>query len=342
MAKASRHFWLDNLRGFAIALIVLGHVEGVPAPWRHAIYAVHVPLFFVITGILTSLRPTDERPLAGQIAARALRLFWPYAAFSLIIMGYQLLCGRPGEALNIARYTLLLEGCNTLWFLPACFFAECLFLCVRRLRLPMLPAAAVLAALSAAASLFLYYVTGCVDPVPLGKKYMLITDAARMCCGASFMLFACALWPRIAQLTEMLRGRNAALPAVCALMAVGVCLLLSQANGMVDVHYGWQGRFPAVFWLAALLGTLGLAAFFSLLPECPPLAFFGRNTLTVMATHYALPVLATAQRLVKPLGGGVLSALAAFVLAMAMEIPIVLLVKNALPFLLGPVRRKTT
>lgn len=47
--------WVDSLKGFAIILVVLGHIS---SPLSSFIYAFHMPLFFIVSGFF--LNPTNE------------------------------------------------------------------------------------------------------------------------------------------------------------------------------------------------------------------------------------------------------------------------------------------
>lgn len=46
-SRAERIAWVDGLRGIAILLVVLGHVN---PPFKKIIYGFHMALFFIISG----------------------------------------------------------------------------------------------------------------------------------------------------------------------------------------------------------------------------------------------------------------------------------------------------
>lgn len=48
-SRAERIAWVDGLRGIAILLVVLGHVN---PPFKKIIYGFHMALFFIISGFL--------------------------------------------------------------------------------------------------------------------------------------------------------------------------------------------------------------------------------------------------------------------------------------------------
>lgn len=79
--------WIDNLRGFGIVMVILGHST---SPFHTFIYAFHMPLFFIISGFLWS-DTTLENNSFGQYSKKKLKsLIVPYfkiAAVCLLVWG---------------------------------------------------------------------------------------------------------------------------------------------------------------------------------------------------------------------------------------------------------------
>lgn len=96
--KAGREQWLDGLKGFAILLVILGHVlsgyiDGNYFPdmywkfyWlRSWIYSFHMPLFFLISGFTFTLAYVKGGVLRKNAFHRQmLSLFWLYTLFALV------------------------------------------------------------------------------------------------------------------------------------------------------------------------------------------------------------------------------------------------------------------
>src|SRR6516162_8987779 len=80
--------WVDVAKGLGIALVVLGHTlrglvnagllnpEGPVQVVDRWIYAFHMPLFFILSGLF--LARSAERPLRSFVADKLLRLGYPY------------------------------------------------------------------------------------------------------------------------------------------------------------------------------------------------------------------------------------------------------------------------
>ena len=96
--KAPRETWLDSLKGFAILLVILGHVlsgymdahtfSGAYASFYHVrtwIYSFHMPLFFLVSGFTFTLAYTREGELKkGSFLRQLVNIFWIYVLFALL------------------------------------------------------------------------------------------------------------------------------------------------------------------------------------------------------------------------------------------------------------------
>ena len=123
--------WVDSLKGFAIILVVLGHIS---SPLSSLIYSFHMPLFFIASGFF--LNPTNE--LKSEIIKSFKRLFKPF--FIYLSLGFiieflkrfyldreQLKLEDFIGALIYMDYDRLIGTyAFVLWFLPALFIGRTL------------------------------------------------------------------------------------------------------------------------------------------------------------------------------------------------------------------------
>ena len=78
-----RYNWIDSLRGFAVILVILGHLPTSPELHKY-IFSFHMPLFFFISGYLFNQKKYSQ---AGKfITSRVRSLLFPY--FSLTVVSY--------------------------------------------------------------------------------------------------------------------------------------------------------------------------------------------------------------------------------------------------------------
>lgn len=112
-----RILYIDKLKGFAILLVVMGHLTGKSMIddsniLNDIIYSVHMPLFMFLSGLFAFNRLTT---FINLLYKRFLRLLMPYL---FIGGGYTLL--RSFNDLNI------LESIRGYWFLPTLFLCTIL------------------------------------------------------------------------------------------------------------------------------------------------------------------------------------------------------------------------
>ena len=120
--------YIDYSKGIAILFVIFGHVysgNNIATTW---IYSFHMPLFFIISGFLLKLNKNKDTK--SMILKKFKSLMVPYILFSIInIVGFYLIKDLSYEVFkgNIFN-TITLFGIGALWFLPALFISETLFL----------------------------------------------------------------------------------------------------------------------------------------------------------------------------------------------------------------------
>ena len=331
--SAPRQTWIDCVRGIGIILVVLGHYDQGVNPLCRWISSFHMPLFFILSGILVAMHGAYEgKPLRGVLVRKAKQLFYPFAAFSLLVILSCLLRSQPAMAARVAYYTVTLEGHSVLWFLPALWMAECMLLVLLRSKIPdHLGTAAIIAGTSVYAALQYYAIGGAV-PADEGLHYLILNGLCRAGIGFVFMM--------IGYKGYLMRGRFAAVQTgrlrLFALLTFALGCLFGFINGMPDLHFSVQ-RNPLLYYLAALMQSGGLIVFIAVtLPKNAMLEFFGRNSLVIMATHYPLPVINLVQFLMAHALTGMRYAddLIGCAVVMAVETIIILMINRFFPFLL--------
>ncbi len=126
---APRNATLDVAKGIGIILVVMGHGAFAQEPWVfRAIYAFHMPLFFVLAGVFVH----DRAPMGRFAAVRAATLLKPYA----VVLGASILASlvfEGGSAWHgaLLRLTGVLYATGSslapwtpLWFLPHLFLGS--------------------------------------------------------------------------------------------------------------------------------------------------------------------------------------------------------------------------
>ena len=332
--------YLDMAKGIGIFLVILGHIEYIREDTLKWISSFHMPLFFVIGGILAYEKREEGRPLFSALAARARGTLVPYAAFTIMLLTMNTLEHflDPGalSGAQLARQYVDAAtgyGIHILWFLPAYFTAGAIFLLLeRRLRPVSRNLAILLLAVGAYGVTVIFrldqYAVTDLSLAGFAGMDLLIT-LLRGILAMPFLLMGWYLGAFYGRLPRK------AFPVLALLLIPGGILALHLS--VFDLHYLYVEPWH---YLAAFLSCAGLTALMRALPAIRPLAWLGRNSLVIMCTHAAffvvyyvsLGMFFIDNRI--PLPQPVFN-LGVAVLVCAAEIPIVLIFNRYFGYLLG-------
>lgn len=131
-----RLHYLDIAKGIGIILVVTGHSGMGSEGLLSWLSSFHMPLFFVISGMLLFHRKEESLPLMESIRKKAKSILIPYSFFSLIYLVIDLYyIAIKHQELSLpdaALQTISFYGISVLWFLPTLFAGEVLFLLIRK------------------------------------------------------------------------------------------------------------------------------------------------------------------------------------------------------------------
>ena len=332
--------YLDMAKGIGIFLVILGHIEYIREDTLKWISSFHMPLFFVIGGILAYEKREEGRPLFSALAARARGTLVPYAAFTIMLLTMNTLehLLEPGalSGAQLARQYVDAAtgyGIHILWFLPAYFTAGAIFLLLERgLRHVSRNLAVLLLAVGAYGVTVIFRLDqyAVMDLPLIGFAGMdLLITLLRGILAMPFLLMGWYLGALYGRLPRK------AFPVLALLLIPGGILALHLS--VFDLHYLYVEPWH---YLAAFLSCAGLTALMRALPAIRPLAWLGRSSLVIMCTHAAffvvyyvsLGMFFIDNRI--PLPQPVFN-LGVAVLVCAAEIPVVLIFNRYFGYLLG-------
>ena len=332
--------YLDMAKGIGIFLVILGHIEYIREDTLKWISSFHMPLFFVIGGILAYEKREEGRPLFSALAARARGTMVPYAAFTIMLLTMNTLehLLEPGalSGAQLARQYVDAAtgyGIHILWFLPAYFTAGAIFLLLERgLRHVSRNLAVLLLAVGAYGVTVIFRLAqyAVMDLSLIGFAGMdLLITLLRGILAMPFLLMGWYLGAFYGRLSRK------AFPVLALLLIPGGILALHLS--VFDLHYLYVEPWH---YLAAFLSCAGLTALMRALPAIRPLAWLGRGSLVIMCTHAAffvvyyvsLGMFFIDNRI--PLPQPVFN-LGVAVLVCAAEIPVVLIFNRYFGYLLG-------
>lgn len=275
---SDRIAYIDIARAFAIFLVVLGHTL-TKGKMRRVIYSFHIPLFFLISGmVLKEKNPYKIKDFFAIIKKRAISYYIPYIIWGLFY-----------STLSLSNFLKLLWGSrkmlieikslSSLWFLPVLLIASILSEYVMWIQ------ANKKNNLFVFASLLLFLATGFHMSRLKSYGWPLGLDIGFVAAG--FMLTGYFLKKMISKLYITTIG--------CVLMTV-VLSLVFTANIIfkyvpikaVDMYKGKYGN-VMMFTVNALLGSIVVISiaicFDRLFPKMSLLRYIGKNTLGIMVLH---------------------------------------------------------
>ena len=270
--RMQRLDWVDALKGLAVLAVVAGHVW-TRGPLRDAIYAVHMPLFFILSGYTARFVPW------GALLRRcALGLLLPFLIFSALLLAMDFwIEGERGMLPIFASWqqgvwTILFETAHTrgpftiLWFIPCLIIARLIWnaLLMGGRRVDSRGLVMVMLAIYIV-SLLAHQLGGAS---PLG---LLAVP------GAVLMMWVGALWHDWGQ-------PDCRQTAMLTLMTLAAFIIPLPVNMKLG-DFGWLGL--SLFTAAA--ATIMLAALVRRLPSVlmAPLVWLGSASMVIMYLHVA-------------------------------------------------------
>lgn len=355
-AKENRIYYLDMAKGIGIVLVILGHISDLTISSREFITSFHMPLFFLISGILISVSREDEREMGDIVRRKARSIMVPYYVFSLLCLIVEALCTgflKNGTWKVFREHvfaTICLSGASVFWFLPALFFSELIFLAVlkkwgkRYAWLPIL-----LIAIAAYAGLMVEnHFQDIYGNLSWYYYFHLFTNAF-------WRVFFLPAFLMIGYYSYEVLKRLPKRPVLFLL--VGIVLLVitwfvSHVNGVTDMNYMIFNNI-GLYLITANAGSFGLILicfFLEDFAESNVLSFvryIGRNSLIIMMTHSPFYILYAATRFSYginnhffPLGQVALCGLIT-VTVILIEIPVIWVLDRYFPFLLGRKKKRS-
>ena len=123
-----RIIWIDNLRGIAAILVLVGHLVPNESIIKNIIYNIHIPAFFFITGYLYH----NKKSFFEYVKKLSKTILLPYFICSILSLFVYFILNEVSLNFSfIIENLFYLNGYiiwnSSLWFLPVFFFANIIF-----------------------------------------------------------------------------------------------------------------------------------------------------------------------------------------------------------------------
>ncbi len=253
----NRKQYLDIAKGIGIILVVIGHCPQVYNPLKQWIYAFHMPLFFIISGMVWNRESHEKRGFFTRkfVVDKLKRLIIPCYIWGVLYMMLDTVMNRSFSPMKIAY---LIYGSQSgfshagsltsLWFLPCMFIAVCLFEIVQQ-KLRKLEKRSILlfiiCVMCAMAGLFLPRISG-------GYPWSI---------DVSFLALAFMMWGHLGRECIERIGERKVLAVLCAIACLGILTAtfgLNLRNISIN-NADMAGRYfgnPMLYLFDAITGSL--------------------------------------------------------------------------------------
>lgn len=261
---------LDYSRGLAILMILVGHSNGMNDFCVKLIYSFHVPLFFVITGMLVRYTDSASNCWRRILKNRFLYTVLPCIVWEIILsVFYFFVKGISAKELVVNSLTLNFN-LSVLWFIPCMLVAEATWLGIlkasRKIAKKQDPMAVSLSAIA------VFGMAGAIVNVLFLKRVLIAT---------AFLAFGYTF--------ERLRenGRIKKIichPCTCVLTAI-MWFASAAINIKPDLAGGILGN-PFLYYASSAFGSISIILAFGYVKwKISPLLWVGKNSLAFFFTH---------------------------------------------------------
>ncbi len=316
--KKKRLDYLDMTKGLGMILVLIGHLQGDSIftfspyiqPLCVYIFSFHMPMFFIVSGILLAIRNEEVKPFKDTAKSRFKGIMVPYFWFSffyLLVVVAALIKGEIAVQtlyLNI-WYVLGLYGMNVLWFLPALYLGELLFIFLRRRIREDSPFIAIVVLSNAIVYFAAYFLGIAKYSTPFSERiheFIIVILRPVLVCG--FIMIGYYVHKGLKSGTRFgdffekpelnEKGRISTkyrmAYIVLGLMLFGVCFAFFRINNGIDFR-SLAFRNVFFFFVCALSGSFGMISFCKGLPRVPLFCYWGIGSLIFMVTHNSQTVL---------------------------------------------------
>lgn len=316
--KKKRLDYLDMTKGLGMILVLVGHLQGDSIftfspyiqPLCAFIFSFHMPMFFIVSGILLAIKNDEVKPFRNIAKARFSGIMIPYCWFSffyLLVVVYALVVGEIQPAtlyLNI-WYVISCYGMNVLWFLPALYLGELLFILLRRRIREDVPFITVIVLSNAIVYIASFFLGIAKYNTPVAERmheFATVLLRPVLVCGfITIGYYTHKLLKKGTRLGDFFnrpeKDREGKISTkyrlayiVLGLMLFGICFSAFRVNNGIDFR-SLAFRNVFFFFLCALSGSFGMISFCKGLPRVPLFCYWGIGSLIFMVTHNSQTVL---------------------------------------------------
>ena len=287
--STKRLSYFDLAKGFGILLVVYGHIEYISEEMRGWISSFHMPLFFVISGMLIAYKCEENLSVKDAITKKAKGILVPYLWFSIIyffidIMNVLLHKIDMKTFCENAISSITFYGVSVLWFLPALFIGEITaIILVRNIKIKylLIPVSLLIAIIVYFFQMKISYIYDAnIEILYITSLVNFVRVFIRGIIASFFVVTGYCIFNVFLRKNECFSF----IELIIGIVLFIVNIFLSKINGCVDFHYIVLRNVP-MFFISAILGSMAIILISKNIKPIAFIQFFGKNSLAIMATH---------------------------------------------------------
>lgn len=279
--------WIDYAKGFGILCVIFGHNidSAIGHKW---VYTFHMPMFFVLSGMIICLKQEQKQTMKEIFLKKMTTLIYPYVGFSIMMnviayiglrfFNYSSWVAQSMEyfSINVMR-SIIGDGVGTLWFLPALFWGELLFLLVLKINKKVVNIAAVVIVL--VNSYVMSFHLNMVEGITNHLLHLLVSDVMKWIVAFSFVAIGYTSFNVVKKITTEMDIVKKIAFGIGALL---VNCLLGMNNSVINLFELEIGNL-FLYYGAAVTGTFFVIIICSMINNINYLRYIGVNSLLYMA-----------------------------------------------------------
>lgn len=309
--------YIDYVKGIAILFVVLGHIYNNSAKlW---IYSFHMPLFFMISGYLLEYNKIYNRQFKNILISKLKSLVIPFYIYS-IINTFILLClnnfSKKIFIENIIRI-LTLQGKGGIWFLYCLFFAEVIYVSLRKIVKNKFVENLIIVILFIIAFF-------------MNSANLLLVIIARVFIALGFLCIGNYVINNINKYN---------INWIFIVIIFVLTIIGARLNGVIDLFSLTLGRYKILYIILSILGSILIISICKKFEgfNLNLLKYFGMNSLIIMITHKSiLNIIAYFIGIYTDYVYGSIM----FIVVILIEVPIIYIINKYLPFTIGKFKYK--
>lgn len=307
--------YVDIAKGITIIGVVLLHMFGALSEVDE--YPFHKPAiaflsgyvmvcFFILSGMTIYLSGECKRSLKQIFLRKFKTILIPYVSFSLIVIIRELIricigisSNERADVIKMIVDTLTLRGHSVLWFLPALFFGELLFVLIQKkkenIRVGVYLTTILYVLMGFLAVILvrpLHTVmasTICVNYILTSFLFVLLRVLL-----ATFFLFVGYEWMHFTEQRDNSKNKAVVdLLISIVLLFVSIYCVLTPLGGEIDFNSMTFSHIPG-FYLQSLCSSFGVIYLAKAINRWKLMSWIGQNSLAIMVTHLGFNILGNA------------------------------------------------